>query len=149
VGYIGSTQFYPWVKLTVLPSLPNFTQLVLPIGYNYLANPAKNIYVRGIPRVLQCSMQRHHIIGVAVVSIRLPLRVILLLFGRRQFTTIYADRNAVFTYINNITNSNLAGKCSKTRHWQLCRICPIHFLTSTTKPALVRFLLGFVYVYCT
>jgi len=29
VGYIGFTQIYPWVKLTILPS---FTQLVLPNG---------------------------------------------------------------------------------------------------------------------
>jgi len=35
LGYIGFTQFYPWVKL-FYPVLPNFTQLVLPIGKTHM-----------------------------------------------------------------------------------------------------------------
>jgi len=37
---MGFTQFYPWVKLTVLPSFTQFfTQLVLPIGKKCSCQP--------------------------------------------------------------------------------------------------------------
>jgi len=40
VGYIGFTQFYPWVKLTVLPSFTQFYPILpnwfYPLGKTYM-----------------------------------------------------------------------------------------------------------------